>query len=133
MTMNLCKILILLNYLLPFQWTVHVKIHTLISSRYGSPLAQRKWGGDVAITSPFFYLSSFLFLRPQLQRVFFSDHIQTQSPPHTYEGVGRNTTSTTDIFYCVTEPAENSAQEYLGGEPRVRCGLGLREIEEEGR
>ncbi len=37
------------------------------------------------------------------------------------------------IFYRVTEPAENSAWEYLGGEPCVRCGLGLREIEKEGR
>ena len=37
------------------------------------------------------------------------------------------------IFYRVTETAENSAREYLGGEPHVRCGLGLREIEKEGR
>ena len=31
----------------------------------GSPLAQRKWGGDVAITSPFFCLADFLCCRPQ--------------------------------------------------------------------
>ena len=37
------------------------------------------------------------------------------------------------LFYRVTTPAEKSAWEYLGGEPCVRCGLGLREIEKEGR
>jgi hypothetical protein len=31
----------------------------------GSPLAQRKWGGDVAITSPFFCLADFLCCRLQ--------------------------------------------------------------------
>ncbi len=60
----------------------------------GSPLAQRKWGGDVAITSPFFCLFDSLFLQPQSAGVFFSNHIQTLSLPHTYEGLGRNTNST---------------------------------------
>jgi hypothetical protein len=38
-----------------------------------------------------------------------------------------------DIFYWVTEPAKNSAREYLGDESRVRCGWGLRKTEEEER
>ena len=73
------------------------------------------------------------FCNLSLPRIFFSNHIQAQSPPHTYEGLVRNTISTTCYFYRVTEPAENSAWEYLGSEPCVRCGLGLREIEKEGR
>jgi len=52
----------------------------------------------VAIISPFFCLSNFLFCVLSLPKVFFSDHIQTQSPSHTYEGLVRNIISTTCYF-----------------------------------
>jgi hypothetical protein len=83
---------------------------------------------------PHFFASlAFCFADINPPSVFYSGCIQTQSLPHTYEGLVRNTTSTMCYFYRATEPAENSAWEYLAGEPCVRCGLGLREIEKEGR
>ena len=62
----------------------------------GSPLAQKEWGGDVAITSPFFFASLASCLAEINQpSVFYSGYIQIQSPSLTDEGLVRSTTSTT--------------------------------------